>query len=675
MDSQLREQILAEVRRIGDELLSKAEHDQNGMSWKSMNLSQDRVIDWVKGPTIYSGVSGIALFFLELYRQTQNQEYLDAAVQGMRWSEWFCRENPTDYYALFTGRMGVPLALLRMYHFTNESVYLEKALAIARSGRDFLKASGQVDDLIGGTAGALLGFLHLHAASREDWLLEAIDRFIEHLLAAAHAGKSGLYWDRSPMHISGLCGFSHGAAGIGFVFLELARYFRNEAFYWLAEQAFGYETNYFDREKKNWLDLRKGIYNDEDYRKHEKAYMEGDLDFFTTGGDMNAWCHGAAGLGLSRLRAFELLDNPQYADEARTAIEKTRTTDIELENPRPGFILCHGGGGNADLFLEAYRTFKEESYLSLAETVARQALAYIEKKGVYISGFADAGKEEDTSLFMGNAGIGYFYLRVLSPSTVPSILLPRLEAEPVEPMEPVEPKVGSGYPHIGISIGEIEKRVLKRYFQRTIGIGEKLLGGGLDDYFSARSRQNQQGFKESFIDFAAGAIPQLPPEKRELMAEIFDLERQKLRMDEAVSSHSLLSIQDQVRAKEAGKWGNGDESILALRLALAPEVEIGTSCWNWDLKSDHPWLRNTEAEPDEFYLLLKPAAMGVMEEPLSPFSYVVLTAFEEAQLVKEAIPEVIDAFESLSPEEEKILKDKIIEQVRVALSAGILLPA
>jgi hypothetical protein len=321
------------------------------------------------------------------------------------------------------------------------------------------------------------------------------------------------------------------------------------------------------------------------------------------------------------------------------------------------------------LFLEAYRTLKEESYLSLAETVARRALAYIEQKDIYLSGFADAGKEEDTSLFMGNAGIGYFYLRVLSPSTVPSILLPRLEAESVEP------KPGSSYPHIGISIGEIEKRVLNRYFQRTIGVGEKLLGDGLNDYFAGRTRQNQQGFKESFIDFAAEAIPRLPPEKRELAAEIFDLERHKLRMDEAVSSHSLLSIQDQVRAKEAGKWGKGDESILALRLALAPEVEIGTSCWNWDLKSDRPWLQNLEAEPDEFYLLLKPAAKGVMEEPLSPFSYVVLAAFEEAQLVKEAIPEVIDAFESLSPEEEKILQDKIIEQVLVALSSGILLPS
>ncbi len=669
MDPQLREQILAEARRLGDELLNRAEHDQNGMSWKSMNLGQDRVIDWVKGPTIYSGVSGIALFFLELFRLTQNQEYLDAAVRGMRWTEWFCRENPTDYYALFTGRMGIPFALLRMYHFTKESAYLEKALAIVRTGCDFLKAANRVNDLIGGTSGALLGLLHLHAASREGWLLETIDRFIEHLLAAAHAGKSGLYWDRSPMHISGLCGFSHGAAGFGFVFLELGRYFRNEAFYWLADQAFGYETNYFDKEKKNWLDLRKGIYNDEDYQKHEKAYLEGDLDFFTRGGDMNAWCHGAAGLGLSRLRAFELLDNPQYADEARTAVEKTRTTDIELESPRPGFILCHGSGGNADLFLEAYRTFKDESYLSLAETVARRALAYREEKGIYISGFADAGKEEDTSLFMGSAGIGYFYLRVLSPSAVPSILLPRLEAEPVEP------KIGSSYPHIGISIGEIEKRVLKRYFERTIAVGEKLMGSGLNGYFSGRSRQNRQGFKESFIDFAAGAVPRLPPEKRELMAEIFDLERQKLRMDEAVSSHSLLSIQDQVRAKEAEKWSNGDESILALRLALAPEVEIGTSRWNWDLKSDRLWLRNLEKESDEFYLLLKPAPIAVMEEHLSPFSYVVLTAFEEAHPVKDVVPEVIDAFESLSPEEEKILKDKIIEQVRVALSAGILLPA
>jgi lantibiotic modifying enzyme len=166
-----------------------------------------------------------------------------------------------------------------------------------------------VDDLINGNSGTLLGLLHLHAASGEKWILESIDCFIRHLVDRANHGPAGLYWDRSPQLISGLFGFSHGAAGIGFVFLELGHYFQNEAFYTIARQAFLYEGYFFNQAKKhkNWPDLRRGIYSDDDYREHQKAFLEGDMDFFTSGGDMNAWCHGAAGIGLSRVRAFQLL--------------------------------------------------------------------------------------------------------------------------------------------------------------------------------------------------------------------------------------------------------------------------------------------------------------------------------------------------------------------------------
>lgn len=672
MNDQFKEKVLAETRRIGDELIARAHRHRKGIYWKTMSLDPDRQVHWLESPTIYSGASGISLFFLEFFRQTREQRYLDAAVEAMRWAVWYCRENPTDYYAFYTGRMGVSFALLRLYRLTGEAGYLEQAMEIARSSTDFLAISNPIDDLIGGTSGTLLGLLHLHAVVRKDWLLEIIDRFIKHLLDSAHMGPSGVYWDRSSMNIGGLCGFSHGAAGVGFVFLELGRYFRNEAFYRLAARAFDYEMNYFDEEKNNWRDLRKGIFSHDDQELHEKAFLEGDLDFFTTTGDMNAWCHGAAGVGLSRLRAYELWEQPVYADLVRRAIEKTRTTDIDADNPRPGFILCHGGGGNAELFLEAYRAFRDDRYLSLAQEVARQSLGFREENGYYFSGYRDANNDEDLSLFMGNAGIGYFYLRVLDPLQVPSILLPRLEADPLTSLSGRE---NDACPHINISIGGIGKSILNRYFNRTITLVERLAPGGLDDYLNRHCRRYEGELKKLFSEFMEMAIPRFPLSQQEVVNEILTLEKEKLRMDESAGSHSLMSIRHQVRTVAGEKLVRlEDTGILDLELALAPEVVVKTSRWNWELESEALWPGNLETEADEFFLLLKPTAMGVVEEPLSPFSYVVLTEFEEARPVKDIIPDVVDAFESLSPEEERILQNKIIEQVRAALSSAILLP-
>jgi lantibiotic modifying enzyme len=441
LNDKLKNELLAEAIRIGDDLLSLAEHDENGLSWKTMSIDSTKqrtdkgYIIWVKSETLYSGVSGIILFLLEFYKQTGNARYLEAATDGMRWVEHYCNETPTDYFGFYSGRIGVTYVLSRMYEVTNDSRYLEAALRIAKPCDKFLEAAAAVDDLIGGRAGTLLGLLHLHAVTQETWLLEKIDLFIKHLIDHAFTGPQGLYWDHSPYHIHGLCGFSHGASGVGFAFLEAGRYFQNEALYHIAEQAFLYESYYYNVEQQNWPDFRNGIYTPEDFEEHKKAYQEGNLEFFIKPKYMNAWCHGAAGIGLSRLRAYELLKNEFYAEEAKAAITTTQSTDIADEaDPQAlrfrGYTLCHAGGGNAELFLEACKTFENPEFLSLAQTIASNALAFKASRGFYFSGYGDAGLLEDYSLLMGNAGIGYFYLRVLDPQKVPSILLPKIESIP-----------------------------------------------------------------------------------------------------------------------------------------------------------------------------------------------------------------------------------------------------
>src|SRR5262249_48870200 len=202
----------------------------------------------------------------------------------------------------------------------------------------------------------------------------------------------------------------------------LGQYFHNAAFFWLAEQAFAYESVCYSAPQQNWPDFRKGIYEPADYEQHYAAYVAKDRTFFTAGSDVNTWCHGAAGIGLSRLRAYALLQKACYKQDVENAIAKTTRTDVDETSPARSLSLCHGRAGNAELFIEAYRLLQEERYLTLAAHMAVNILRCKREHGLYTSGYRSG--PEDTSLFLGNAGIGYFYLRVLEPGQTPSILAP-----------------------------------------------------------------------------------------------------------------------------------------------------------------------------------------------------------------------------------------------------------
>ena len=681
MNKESRSRIFDEAVRIGEELLASAKTDKNGMSWKTMSIDYEKersdpdYISWHEAEGIYTGVSGISLFFLELFKQNKNKKYLKAATEGMRWVVNQCRENPSEYYAFFTGRMGVPYVLLKLYEFTGDKDYLKKALEIAEPCEKFLESPMVVDDLINGTSGTLLGLLHLHAATGEKSLLDKADSFLRHLIDNAHRGPEGLYWDYSPKHIRGLCGFSHGAAGIGYVFLEAGRYLGNPALYQVAEEAFRYERYFFSEENYNWPDFRKGIWEPTDYADHKEAYLNGNTAFFSEPKYMNAWCHGAAGIGLARLRAYEILGDDLYSQEARIAALKTRATDIlpeDITDDRMklrSYTLCHGGGGNAEIFLEAYRVFGEEDYLAMAEKVADQAIE-IKSIASYLSGFSFAGGLEDTSLFMGNAGIGYFYLKLLEPSKVPSILMPRVLSGPIDKQDLPEGSL------LKSDRKEIRKRIIRKAFQRTGHLVDELLADATDKYFEQHS-PNGICEEESFTNYIKNTvIPSLTGKDQALLEDVFTLESEKFYLAQAIDSSSFLNIRQVLHSERTAELlkDSDEEDLMQLALKLNPDVHIYYAGWNWNGESVADWSANLKAEKDNFPVLLKTDAHEkIIENHLSPFSYAVLEVFREAKPVQDAVLEITASFDSVNDAQKAQIKSSIIEQVQQALFAGFLI--
>ena len=139
-----------------------------------------------------------------------------------------------------------------------------------------------------------------------------------------------------------------------------------------------------------------------------------------------AWCHGAPGVALARMRAFSRFRSMHHKDEALAALATTaRAVRTGLASQNENYSLCHGMAGNGDVLLRAHRMLGENvpDALDLAHRVATLGIQLYARTGnVWPCGIP----QETPGLMLGLAGIGYFYLRV-ADSDVPCILEPSRE--------------------------------------------------------------------------------------------------------------------------------------------------------------------------------------------------------------------------------------------------------
>jgi hypothetical protein len=654
MTNDFRNRLETELRRIADQLIRDADWKE-ALPWETLTTDGDSNYHFARSEGMYGGSAGIALFLLETGRYTNNPEYTDAAEKAITSIMEHCRQTPLSYYAFVTGRMSVSFVALRFFERTGKRDYLTAALDLAKNCKDFLTPHS-ADDFINGTSGTLLGLLLLHEASGEEWLLETADAFAAHLLAKAHSGRQGLYWDRTHRQIRGLCGFSHGASGIGFVFAEAAAYLRNPALNYVAEQAYLYEQQYFNPEIGNWEDFRKGIFQDKDQQEHEDHYRNGNKEFFTKGSFMNAWCHGAAGIGLARVRAEKLLA-AEYHAEALDAIAMTYRTNVAFHSIETNFSLCHGGGGNADVFIEGYKAFGDETLLGYAETVAAMALEQIEQHGTYRSGFGMAAPSmEDRSLYMGIAGVGYFFLRLLDPLNVPSVEAPTLHTQATIARETI-----AHLPTLGAHIGTIRRSIVAKIFSRTLMAFDEYSPQTLETYFNQIPNNRIQelplfiAFVRQFL--SQSSEPASKTGKKPALQQItshFHLENAMYELETSIESAAYLFIRTQMELKRVQEFLTQSSTL------ENHTVQIDTFARLVEMPND---------SGVAYVLLAQP--YGVVMQQLSSFGALVLSTFLEPHTVQEGINAIAEYIDH-APEQREQITNAALQQIHQLLQSGIL---
>jgi lantibiotic biosynthesis protein len=331
------------------------------------------------GPDLYDGTAGVGLYLAQLAAVTGDEQLrrtaLGALGHALARASRLAPERRDGFHA---GVLGIVCAATRAARLLGAEELLELARATVRK-TSAPPSAARCPDLLTGAAGRIVGLLVLSAALDEVALLDAAVVDGDRLLDAASVSRRGWSWNdpasRRPGH---LCGLAHGAAGIGWALVELFAATEEDRFRVAALGAFAYER----------------------------------AQAITTP-HRGTWCHGEAGIALSRLRALAVLGAGPHEDDADLALATTHGLLAEaLPHELRDLSPCHGLAGAADVLLCAADASADRwgAGADVATDLGHAALErYDAERGAWPCGIPNA---TTPSLFLGSSGIGWLFLRL-----------------------------------------------------------------------------------------------------------------------------------------------------------------------------------------------------------------------------------------------------------------------
>ena len=399
--------LVDQATALGQEIRRSARREHGAMQW---SVHDTRAGRWSRH-ALYDGTLGTAVFFAGLAAVTGDAGCLDDA-----------RDASADVMALIAsddpasaieevglggctgvGSMVYGLALLEA--LTHDDRYGAAAERLAGPLNGEAADRDDVFDVTGGSAGAVFGLLALHhLRGHGRWLLQA-RAYGNRLVAAQQAQAAGAAWPAR--RGQPLAGFAHGSAGIALALARLAEASDDVRYADAARASLAHERSLFVPSLGNWP-------------------VVGALDPVTGSGHslMTAWCHGAAGIGLSRALMPRAMRDEVWASEMTTAVGTTASAALGALDQ-----ICCGNLGRADVLMAIGAALARNDITEMGVSLVARAADRASRRQLY--GLRASGVDYrvfDPGLFRGLAGIGYVLLRASAPGILACVLsfdLPR----------------------------------------------------------------------------------------------------------------------------------------------------------------------------------------------------------------------------------------------------------
>lgn len=341
---------------------------------------------------LYSGIAGIGLFYLSLFKVSGKPHllsFLDQVQDSLEQHFGFFRADLT--VSAYHGLGSYIYLLINRRQITGDPKYdeniaslLTRLIEVPPEHYDF--------DFLGGCCGAVTLLANIHALSTQADVLPTIRRMVDYIKdqVLVEDGQLLRRDDRSVM----LTGLSHGLSGVIHALCKAYDVTGDGTLVPLAIQVLEAE-NRLSRDGF-WLDLRD----------------LGPVDH------ASKWCHGDGGILIARQQLMKSMGDALDEATRQTVLEDIQRCENNLwqHGLGDGYNLCHGDFGNLICLYDLYRHANNPEGISRV----REALGEVAQQ-FFEGPFLDSDRVPDVSLLTGIAGAGYALLYEIDP-TIPNIL-------------------------------------------------------------------------------------------------------------------------------------------------------------------------------------------------------------------------------------------------------------
>jgi hypothetical protein len=247
LDADVAEDALELAEQVGRWLAENTVQQPEGIAWPD-DVQNPEAISY----DLASGVAGKVLYFIALYRATENPDYLDLALGGADYlvatlQDPDAFEENQRRASLYTGVSGIGVALVHVQHHARQTKYknaIEKVISLLDDwgvkDAQGLHWSGEFNDLIYGDAGTALFLAWYAEQTGDEHALDMAHRGAQFLLEQADESADGKFWYFRRGKPFNLPNFSHGTAGVTYVLATVGTQTNDESLRLGAQAGFDY---------------------------------------------------------------------------------------------------------------------------------------------------------------------------------------------------------------------------------------------------------------------------------------------------------------------------------------------------------------------------------------------------------------------------------------------------
>ncbi|MFH1648400.1 MAG: type 2 lanthipeptide synthetase LanM [Patescibacteria group bacterium] len=393
------------TENLAEKIINQGIKTSNSISWISYTTDAlTHSADYRPvGLSLGTGNMGAALFLSALYKKIGKKIYKINAERALTpileilKEEWSINQF-LRFYGLggTSGLGGIIYGLSKSSEFLENNKLLEYAKRFSNLLSEDLLNREVNCDFVSGISGLMSSLIYLYEKTKNPAYLDRAYNCSKRILEERRVAINGYnVWEYKPSVF--LTGFSHGSSGILCSLAKVNTYKKSKNIEYAIKDALKYESFIYSEKENNWPDLRDSKIN------------------------LNAvsWCHGAVGVGFSRLgillRGFS---TEEIKIDVERALLKTLESGIKGVDQ-----LCCGNFGKIDFLITAGLILDRPKLVVQAEKLASDILSLAGSNMNFMYYPNLTSRELDIGMWQGASGIGYELLRILNPSEFSSMLL------------------------------------------------------------------------------------------------------------------------------------------------------------------------------------------------------------------------------------------------------------